>query len=49
MTILAVSENQGVKTSIFDKNDFLHFREPKFHNNVFEEETAKCTQFRFLS
>ena len=29
MTILAVSENQGVKTSIFDKNDFLHFCGPK--------------------
>ena len=25
MTILAVSENQGAKTSIFDKNDLLHF------------------------
>ena len=30
MTILAVSENQGVRTSIFDKNDFLHFCGPKF-------------------
>ena len=30
MTILAVSENQGVKTSIFDENDFLHFCGPKF-------------------
>ena len=30
MTILAVSENQGVKTSIFDKNNFLHFCGPKF-------------------
>ena len=30
MTILAVSENQGVKTSIFDKNGFLHFCGPKF-------------------
>ena len=30
MTILAVSENQGVKTSIFVKNDFLHFYRPKF-------------------
>ena len=30
MAILAVSENQGVKTSIFDKNDFLHFCGPKF-------------------
>ena len=30
MTISAVSENQGVKTSIFDKNDFLHFCGPKF-------------------
>ena len=30
MTILAVSENQGVKTSIFDKNDFLHFCGSKF-------------------
>ena len=30
MTILAVSENQGVKTSIFDKNDFLRFCGPKF-------------------
>ena len=28
MTILAVSENQGVKTSNFDKNDFPHFCEP---------------------
>ena len=30
MAILAVSENQGVKTSIFDKNDLLHFFGPKF-------------------
>ena len=30
MTILAVSENQEVKTSIFDKNDFLHFCGLKF-------------------
>ena len=29
MTILAISENQGVKTSIFDKNNFLHFCGPK--------------------
>ena len=49
MTFLAVSENQGVKTSIFDKNDFLHFCEPKFQNSVFEKETAQCTQVRFLS
>ena len=37
MTILAVSENQAVKTSIFDKNNFLHFCGPKFQNNVFEK------------
>ena len=30
MTILAVSGNRGVKTSIFDKNDFQHFCGPKF-------------------
>ena len=49
MTILAISENQGVKTSIFDKNNFLHFCEPKIQNNIFEKETANCTQFRFHS
>ena len=49
MTILAVSENQGIKTSIFDKNDFLYFCEPKFDSNVSEKETANCTLFRFLS
>ena len=48
MTILAISEAQGVKNSIFDKNNFLHFCGPKFQNNVFEKETAKCTQFRFF-
>ena len=49
MTILVISENQGVKTSIFDKNNFLYFCGPKFQNNVFDKETANCTQFRFLS
>ena len=49
MTILAISENQGVKTSIFDKNNFLHFCGLKFQNNVFGKETANFTQFRFLS
>ena len=29
MTILAISENQWVKTSIFDKNNFLHFCGPR--------------------
>ena len=48
MTILAISENQGVKTSIFDQDNFLHFCGPKFQNNVFETETANCAQFRFL-
>ena len=48
MTILAVSENQGVNTSIFDKNDFLHLCGPKFQNNFLEKETTICTQFRFL-
>ena len=38
MTILAISESQGVKTSIFDKNNFLHFCGPKFQNNVFWKE-----------
>ena len=37
MTILAISENQEVKTSIFDKNNFLHFCGLKFQNNVFEK------------
>ena len=49
MTILAISENQEVKTSIFDKNNFLHFCGLKFQNNVLENETANFTQFRFLS
>ena len=37
MTSLAISENQWVKNSIFDKNNFLHFCGPKFQNNVFEK------------
>ena len=41
MTIFAVSENQGVKTLIFGKNNFLHFCGPKFQNNVFEKKTRK--------
>ena len=49
MNILAISENQGVKTSIFYKNNFPDFCGPKFQDNVFEKETANCTQFRFLS
>ena len=49
MTILAIPENQGVKTSIFDKNNFLHFCGLNFKNNIFEKETANFTQFRFLS
>ena len=49
MTILAISESQGSQTSIFDKDNFLHVCGPKFQNNVFENETANCTQFRFLS
>ena len=49
MTILAISENQGVKTSIFDKNNVLHFCGPKLQNNVFKKNAANCTQFRFLS
>ena len=49
MTILAISENQGLKTSIFDKNNFLHFCGPKFQNNVFEKETANCTQISQLA
>ena len=39
----------GQNFNFTKKNDFLHFCEPKFHNNVFEKETAKCTQFRFVS
>ena len=49
MTILTISENQGVKSLIFDKDNFLHLCGPKFQNNIFEKETANCTQFRFLS
>ena len=44
MTILAVSENQGVKTSILEKKTqlsaFLWIKIP---------ETTNCTEFRFLS
>ena len=32
-----MSENQGGQTSIFDKDNFLHFCGPKFQNNVFEK------------
>ena len=49
MTILAISENQVVETSIFDKNNFLHFCGLNVQNKVFEKETANFTQFRFLS
>ena len=48
MTILVVSENQGVKTSIFDKKRLSKFMLAKI-TNVFEKETANCTQFGFLS
>ena len=47
MTILAISENQGVKTSIFDKNNFLHFCGLKFQNNVFKKETANLLSLDF--
>ena len=45
MTIAAISENQGVKTLIFDNDNFLHFFGPKFQNNV----SKKKQQIRFLS
>ena len=48
MTILAISENQGVKNSIFDKSNFIHFCSPKSQNNFSEKETANCAQFGFL-
>ena len=37
MNIIAISENQGVKTSIFDKNNFLHFCGRKFARTMFSK------------
>ena len=45
MAILAISENQGVKSLIFDKDNLLHLCGPKFQNKVSKKQIVLSSDF----